>query len=261
MTRLDSRQLCVALGRRPVLAGIDLELEPGRFTVVIGPNGAGKTTLLRALAGLAAPQGGSVILNGKPLARLPAAERARSIAYLPQGGSVAWPLPVKSVVALGRLPHGERPEALPEAGAAAVAAAIAAVGLNGFEHRAVTALSGGERARALLARALATQAPVLLADEPVAALDPRHQLVVLDVLHSHARAGTIVAAVMHDLGLAARFADEIVLLEEGRIRARGTPAAVMTEAQLASCFGIEAHVTQDGNRLSITAERPVTIDE
>jgi iron complex transport system ATP-binding protein len=186
-----------------------------------------------------------------------ASERARAIAYLPQGGTVAWPLPVHDVVALGRLPYGESPDRLSMEGRRCVEAALGALGLAGLENRPATALSGGERARVLVARALATAAPVLLADEPVAALDPRHQLVVLDVLRNRARAGATVVAVMHDLALAARFGDEIVLLNGGRLQARGRPADVLTPSRLAQSFGIEARVTVIGDDLVIAAQRPV----
>ena len=162
---------------------------------------------------------------------------------------------MRDVVALGRLPHGERPDALTGRRAAAVAAAIAGVGLAGFEDRPVTELSGGERARALLARALATEAPVLLVDEPVAALDPRHQLLVLDVSARRARAGAVVVAVMHDLALAARFADGIVLLDEGRVAA-GAPEAVLTEAALPPSSASRPRHTRRRAWL-IAAERPV----
>ncbi|MBM6593836.1 ABC transporter ATP-binding protein [Microvirga pudoricolor] len=257
MTRLDARGLAVDLGRKPVLGGIDLAFEAGSLTVVVGPNGAGKTTLIRALAGLLKPRQGAVRLDGRALSDLSGHERARSIAYLPQSATLAWPLPVAGVAALGRLPHGETPDALTLEGREAVRTALHAVGLEGFETRPATDLSGGERARVLLARALATQAPVLLVDEPVAALDPRHQLIVLDILRAKARSGATVVAIMHDLTLAARHADRIVLLEGGRIRAEGPPETVLTEAHLAESFGIAAHVTHQDGRLTVTPDRPL----
>ena len=257
MRRLEARSLSVDLAARRALDRIDLSPAPGRLTVIVGPNGAGKTTLLRALAGLTGPAEGDVVLDGVSLRRMRASDRARAIAYLPQGGFVAWPLPVAGVVALGRLPHGEKPDRLSPAGREAVASALRAVGLQGFADRPATALSGGERARALLARALATQAPVLLVDEPVAALDPRHQLVVIEVLKAHARTGATVIAIMHDLMLAARFADDILLLHQGRTEAFGSPGAVLTGERLAAVFAVRAQVLAQAGGLLVVAESPL----
>ena len=255
---LRAEDVHVRLGGRAALAGIDVAIELGELTIVVGPNGAGKTTLLRALAGLVTPRHGTIAIGTKRLSVLAATERAKTIAYLPQGGTIAWPIPVASVVALGRIPYGEKGGDLSEAGRRAVAAAIAAVGLQGFEERPASELSGGERARVLLARALATEAPILLADEPVAALDPRHQLLALEVLRMRAHGGAAVVAVMHDLMLAARFADRVLLMRDGRLMADGAPRDVLTPAQLAATFGIEASVTERDETLLLTPWRALT---
>jgi len=240
----------VSLGGRPVLGPVDLAVGAGEFVAVVGPNGAGKTTLLRAVAGLVAATG-EIALGGTPLARLPLAERARRVGYLPQGHVFYWPLPVADVVGLGRLPRGAGAD-LSAADREAVARAMTATATSEFADRAVTTLSGGERARVALARVLATEAPLILADEPTASLDPRYQLIVLDILRRHARGGGSVVAVLHDLGLAARHADRIVVLDKGRVVADGAPRRVLTPQRLAETFGVHAGVVE-------LAEGPVVI--
>jgi iron complex transport system ATP-binding protein len=223
--------LVVTRGGRRVLDGVSLALEGGALTALAGPNGAGKTTLLSVLAGLVAPDKGSVSVDGVPLASLHRLERARRIAWLEQGARAAWGLTVREIAALGRLPHGD-------AGADAVAAALAACGLEALAGRRVDTLSGGETRRAMLARVLATGAEALLLDEPAADLDPAQGFALMRLLRREAERGRAVAVVLHDLSLAARFADRIVLLAEGRIVADGAPATVMTPAHAGRVFGV-----------------------
>jgi iron complex transport system ATP-binding protein len=228
---ITAEGLVVTRGARRVLDGVSFAVEAGSFVALAGPNGAGKTTLLSALAGLLPPDGGRVTLGGTPLTSLSRGERARRVGWLEQGARAAWGLTVREVAALGRLPHGD-------AGEAEVAGALAACGLDGFATRRVDTLSGGEARRAMLARVLATEADILLLDEPTADLDPAQGFALMRLLRAEAGRGRAVVAVLHDLSLAARFADRIVLLAEGRVAADGTPAEVMTEAQAGRVFGV-----------------------
>ena len=181
------------------------------------------------------------MLDGTSVGTLTPRERARRFAYLPQGHAAHWPLPVRDIVALGRTPHGATdPARLPAADAAAVGRAMHATGVQGFADRPVTLLSGGERARVALARVLAVEAPVILADEPTAALDPRYQIAVMALLAAAAAGGALVLAVTHDLGLAARYADEVVVMAHGAVAAHGPPGEALSAAVLRDVFGVEA---------------------
>ena len=239
---LRATELSVSLAGTVIVDQTSLELERGRLTVLVGPNGAGKTTLMRALAGLLPAEGGIELL-GRRLQDYSARERARHVAYLPQGHVFHWPMSVAAVVALGRHPHADAFSPLSDADRAAVGRALAATAIEPWAARTVTTLSGGERARVALARALATQAPILLADEPTMSLDPRHQLVVMELLARAAHDGGAVLAIVHDLALAARFADRIVVMERGRLVAEGSAREVLTPARIAEVFGVEAAIT------------------
>lgn len=252
---LEAHGLSVVLGKHRAVDDVSLSLKPGVLTVLAGPNGAGKTTLLRALAGLAPLTYGHVILEGANLGAWTRSERARRIAYLAQAGDVTWPVSVHDLVALGRLPHGVSLDRLGARDEAVIGRALASVALERFGERSVTTLSGGERSRALLARALAVDAPVLLLDEPAAALDPRHQLQVMDVLAAEAARGRAVLAVMHDLALAARFAQRMIVMGEGRVISDGTPGTVLREMGVAATFGVAIDAEDRAHGLHVVIRR------
>src|SRR5258708_3427767 len=222
---LTAQGVSVKLAGRMVLKDISVSLSPGHLVALVGPNGAGKTTLLRGLAGLV-PAAGAIHVGGEALSSLSLPERARRFAYLPQGHLVHWPLPARDIVALGRYPHGTTdPARLTPSDAEAVLRAMRATDVLEFSERRVTELSGGERSRVALARVLAVEAPVIFADEPTSSLDPRHQIDVMKTLRTAADQGTLVMVVTHDLWLAARFADTVLVLSEGRRGSQGGPTA------------------------------------
>ncbi len=229
------------------LHDLNAAIEPGTITAICGPNGAGKSTLLSALAGLLAPDAGLVRLDGEDLAGLAPRERARRIGFLPQEGQVAWDISVRSLVALGRMPHGDRDTA-------PVEAAIEALSLSKLADRPVSRLSGGERARSLLARVMAGEPAWLLADEPLAALDLGHQLDLLRHLRMTARNGTGVVVVLHDLALAMNHADRVLVLNQGCLAAHGPPAQALSEETIRRIWKVPARgLGEPGARALITS--------
>ncbi|MGX8272778.1 ABC transporter ATP-binding protein [Brevundimonas diminuta] len=247
MSILSAENLSVRLGDKAVLNGVDAAFAPGLVTAIVGPNGAGKSTLLDCLAALRTPDAGRVTLDGRALRDLPARARSRRIAYLPQNAEIAWAVEGRTFVGLGRTPYvgawGLRAD-----DRAAVARAMAVAGVEAFADRVVSTLSGGERARVMIARALAGEPQWLLADEPLAGLDPGHVLDACDLFRRLAdEEGRGVVLTLHDLDAALRVADRVIVLAEGRVIADAAPAEALSPAVLKAAYGVEAR-TLDGAR-------------
>ena len=255
---LAASGLDVVLGGRAVLRDIDCAVSPGEVVGLIGPNGAGKTTLLRALAGLVPASGGQVTLEGRGIAEIPRRRFAARVAFQPQGGRPHWPVRVRALVMLGRAPRLGTLVRPGPADHAAVTWALRATGTEHMADRTATELSTGECARVLLARALAGEPEWLLADEPVAGLDPYHRLEVMVRLQEVARSGAAVVVVLHDLTLAARFCDRLVLLDRGELVVQGPPMQVLTDDWLRRVYQVRA-VTglQDGEPFVLPWARAV----
>ena len=251
MVSLVLEKVGVTLGRRAVVRDVTAAFGPGSLTAIVGPNGAGKSTLARAMLALVAATG-QVLVDGIDAGAMARADLARRIAYVPQGQLLHWPLTVERLVALGRLPHLAPMSRIGDADTAAIERAMARADVLDLRHRIATELSGGERARALFARALAVEAPALIADEPLASLDPGHQIDVMDLLRAEAERGALVIAVLHDLTLAARYCDRLLLIDDGSIVADGAPADVLTAERLRSVYGIDARVETGGAWPTIT---------
>ncbi len=243
MSLLSVQNLSVSLGNRLVIRGVDLAVAPGELVGLIGPNGAGKTTLMRAMLGLIPADGQS------NLAGLNETARAKAVAWMPQERHVAWPISVEALAMLGRLPHRAWNASPSLQDQQAVVQALSQVGLQGFEKRPATELSAGERTRALIARALAQQAPLVMADEPIAGLDPAHQMSTMQTFSALAAEGRSVILSIHDLGLAARYCTRLIMVGGQQVVADGKPADVLTEAHLAAVFGIAAHLSDSADGL------------
>lgn len=240
MNLLTLKQATLGHGQCPVLRDVDAAFGLGEFIALVGPNGAGKSTLLTALAGLNPAISGEVTFDGKMIAAIPAADRARRLAYMPPDERAVWPVPARTIAALGRMPHRKPLEKLSSEDEAAIDAALERTGVSQLAHRRFDTLSSGERARVLLSRVLATGSDILLLDEPTASLDPRHQLGLMEVLAGEAASGKLVVIAAHALDLVARYCSRVLLIDQGRVARDGPPAAVLTENNLERVFAIKA---------------------
>ena len=242
MSQLSAQQLSLTRNGRPCLQQINLQITQGELVGLIGPNGAGKSTLLQCLAGLIEAQSGQIQFDKQPLMQLDASERGRRLGYLAQQNELHWPLTVQRLVLLGRTPHltsWQRPSG---EDMAAVERAMQQTDIQHLAQRDATQLSGGEKSRVLLARLLAVEPEFLLADEPTAALDPAHQLSLMQMLQHFTHAGGAALVVLHDLTLASRFCDRILMLDQGKLVADGPPLEIMTPERLAEVYGVDAAV-------------------
>jgi iron complex transport system ATP-binding protein len=249
MTELVANNLTVKAKEASLVHGASFSLRPGELVALLGPNGAGKTSLIRAGLGLTALHAGRVLLDGRDIRETSAMERARLVSYLPQIRPLAWPSSVRDVVSLGRFSYGAGLGRLSRADNQAVAEALEQCALEGLADRATDTLSGGELARVHCARAFAAKAPLLIADEPVAALDPRHQFRIMDLMRRFVASGGGALIVLHDLQLAMSYASRIILMNEGQVVADGAPTATLTSECLRDVYGV--HATIEGGRIVI----------
>jgi len=249
MTILCGHHLSVIVNNKKLLDDVSFDVGTGELVGLIGPNGAGKSTLLKSLLGLQDLSAGHVIFQGKPLTETPVEKRGRHIGYVAQGNICHWPMTVGKIVEMGRLPYQRLFRQASAQDRDAVAAALCAFDVEHLKNRLISTLSGGERARVMLARAFAGLPDVLIADEPTADLDPGHQLHVMHVLQEQARKGCAIVVVLHDLNLAARFCDRLYLLDQGRLMSGGESRAVINATNMAQAYGIKAligcHEAQD----------------
>ncbi|MDX3374422.1 ABC transporter ATP-binding protein [Streptomyces sp. ME02-6991-2A] len=244
--QLTAEDLTLGYGDRTVVSSLDLAVPPGAITVIVGANACGKSTLLRSMSRLLAPREGRVVLDGKEVHRLPAKELARTLGLLPQSPVAPEGITVSDLVGRGRHPHQSMFSRWNEKDDAAVASALEATATEPLADRAVDELSGGQRQRVWIAMALAQQTDLLLLDEPTTFLDASHQIEVLDLLTDLNRSrGTTIVMVLHDLNLAARYADHLIALADGTLHAAGTPAEVLTEETVRAVFGLESRVVED----------------
>ncbi len=255
---MQGEDLGYRIGEIDIIKGVNVAIAPGKMVGLIGPNGAGKSTLLKLLLGLLPASSGRVLLEGQPLASHSLSSRARTLGYLAQAARAHWPLSVERIVALGRLPHLDFLAKPSASDTAAIELAMARAEVSAYRNRTATTLSGGEQTLVMLARLFATCPDILFADEPVAALDPYHQLHVMELLRAHASEHRACVVVLHDLGLAARFCDALYLFRHGQIYAQGDPRTVLTQENLRDVYGIESRIECTDDGVSITPIRRIS---
>ncbi len=257
MTKLVAKDITVRAGAAILVNQASLAVSPGELVAILGPNDAGKTTLLRVMVGLATADDGLAELDAKDCAALSPAERARRVSYLPQRRPLAWPNKVRDIVSLGRFAHGAALGRLSVADAEAVEHAINSCSLEHLADRGTDTLSGGELARVHFARAIAARTPLLVADEPVAALDPKHHLHIAQLLRQYADQGGGALVVLHDVPLAVRFADRLVWMREGCIVAEGTPEETLNAKIMEDVYGVRARVERDSHGFNVRIESAI----
>ncbi len=255
MTSIEIKDLSLQLAGATIFKDVSISVSSNELVALVGPNGAGKTSILQCALGLQQPTSGQVLIDGKHISELTQLERARLVSYLPQMRPLSWPVQVRDVIALGRYAYGASVSELKGENKAAVRDAIAACGLTSLQHRHTDSLSGGELARVHCARAFAAKTPLLLADEPVASLDLRHQLNTLSLFRAHVDSGAGALVVLHDISLAARFCDRLIWLKDGRVHADGSPENTVTPERLADIFDIEASVEIRNGKPAIFVEK------
>ena len=252
MSLLSTSAIDYSIDGIPILKAVDFELEAGQLVGLIGPNGAGKSSLLRLLTGIEKPGRGEIRLDQRALDEISPQARARLLGYLVQGARAYWPFSVDKVVGLGRLPYQKWWQQQSDEDRQKIEQALKLTETLAYRNRIVTTLSGGEQTLVMLARILATECRLILADEPVAALDPYHQLHVMEILRQHASGECAAVVVLHDLGLAARFCDRLYLLSHGELVCSGSVEAVLTADNIARVYGVDSRIECNEKGVGVT---------
>lgn len=258
MSLLSASGIDYSIERISILDAIEFQIEAGELVGLIGPNGAGKSSLLRLLTGIETPDRGDILLNGQPLADISPQQRACILGYLAQGAQAYWPFSVEKVIGLGRIPYQKWWQQSNAEDQLKIDQALQMTETLAYRNRIVTTLSGGEQTLVMLARILATENQLILADEPVAALDPYHQLHVMEILRQHASGQSAAVVVLHDLSLAARFCDRLYLLSHGKLDCCGSVTEVLTGENIARVYGVDSQIECNEKGVSVTPLRRIS---